>query len=344
MNWAILLPLIVILLSANLFSQTDPDYNNLWKEVNELDQKGLYSSAKEKVKSIRNWAVEQDNIKQKLKADLYQAKYLGKLNEDNIDLSIQYIEEALLEVKDEPLKSIAHSYLGGLWYHKSQIVEGSFLENEAYNNAIENFKQSIVNLFTLKNENANNWELFLETSGHSKFSHTSLADVLFERARKAFYQDYGTLKTWPEDFALLPQEFCSVNQGSDKSLFISTLRSYEKVLLEAEDTLRLLDAMIYRLQLIGGELPLETKHATIRSFYERYPSNQVLIRSATAFTGAFETYVLFKSFAKSNIIPQYEMQLVRRFLKNKERPILRHELSEVFSSDMPPVLLWRPDL
>ena len=61
MKWSIFLPFLAVLMSSLHVSQTDPDYDKLWREVEVLDQKGLYASAKKKVEIIKTWAKQENN-------------------------------------------------------------------------------------------------------------------------------------------------------------------------------------------------------------------------------------------------------------------------------------------
>lgn len=333
MKWSIFLPVLAVLMSSLHLSQTDPDYDKLWREVEVLDQKGLYASAEKKVEEIKYLAEKEGHQKQLLKAELYLAKYKGKLKESNIATSIEAIENALKGFEEESIRSVANTYLGNLWYHRARLEDGNYDEQESLSTALEYYQKSLDSLNYLKSIDARDWSLFLSMPELSKYPATSLADVLFSKAKNVFYDNDGRLTSYPNTLNLLPAEFCDSEHDLDSSAFINQLKLYERVLLNAGDTLRLLDALLFRLRI--GPSSQSEKYDILKSFYEKYPSNRVLIRSAAIYPDAFETHRLFKAFSRTGSIPPYEQQLVRRYLKMKERPLLTHEFLEVFSSEMP---------
>ena len=336
MNWSILFLVVAVFLGTIHFSPTDPDYKKLWKEVHRLEQKGLYASAEAKVDKIRDLALAEGHQKQLLKSELYLSKYRGKLQESDIQVSIRSLEKALSGFDDVILKSITHSYLGDLRLHSSRIEDAKSDRAASFKRATNHFAQSLVALDSLISIDAKEWSLLLDTSENNKYPKSNLADLLFLKARPVFYKNHGHLKALPENIHQLPEKFCFGGTNVDSSIFISHLVAYEKTLLKNRDILRMLDALMYRLELAAATP--EEKNKIVRAFYEKYPSNQVLIRSASAYPAAFETYALFKAFSKTGYLPQYEKQMVRRYLKMKEKPFLRHKYLDVFSSEMPVVL------
>jgi len=106
-----------VLLSLS-FSQNENiirpmDYDNFekeWKEINDLESKGLPQSAAEKVDALYTKAKRTDNAPQIIKCLIYQGKYTAQLNEDGTFEAINKWEKELSQLKS-PAKPILQSVL-----------------------------------------------------------------------------------------------------------------------------------------------------------------------------------------------------------------------------------------
>ena len=102
---------------------TFDNYDEAWKKVDSLDQKGLYKSAMEQVREIYNYAKSDDNGMQQIKAAIYIGKYHTLLDEDGFLLAIKQFESDI-EDAPQPEKAVIQSMLGELY--------GTYLSNRYY--------------------------------------------------------------------------------------------------------------------------------------------------------------------------------------------------------------------
>lgn len=97
------------------FSNAQQEYTNLWKDVANLEKKGLTKSAFEKVSEIHARAKRDQNNPQIIKAFLHKAKYQLVLEED-AQLTIINDLKAEISTQSFPAKNILESILGSFYW------------------------------------------------------------------------------------------------------------------------------------------------------------------------------------------------------------------------------------
>lgn len=96
------------------------DYQDLWKKVDFLQNKGLYQSALDVVEVIYTGALADNNSPQVVKAMIHKMKYNSYIKEDDYIIAIHELSE-LAEKESFPLKQLIHSVTAEVyWNYYSQ--------------------------------------------------------------------------------------------------------------------------------------------------------------------------------------------------------------------------------
>jgi hypothetical protein len=97
------------------FKTLASDYDALWKEVQDLENQGLYKSALEKVDQILGKARLEKSHENAVKGVIYKLKYNSWLEEDDYIKAIALLDE-LTASSSEPLKQFMHSITASTYY------------------------------------------------------------------------------------------------------------------------------------------------------------------------------------------------------------------------------------
>src|SRR5262249_17539510 len=90
---------LLIGITPAILSQTKNDYEKNWKEVSELEKKGLTKSALQEVLNIYNLAVKDNNDVQQIKSCIYQIRYRSQLDEDSRENNIFFVDTLIAKAK-----------------------------------------------------------------------------------------------------------------------------------------------------------------------------------------------------------------------------------------------------
>ena len=125
--------IIFIMLFINNLNATDDKYKKLWKEVEDMENKGLPKSALEKTEKIYNLAVTDKNEQQVIKSLIYKMKYNSQLDEKDIVTTIEKTQK-LAENSQGVTKSFMQLFLAyeyKLFYNQNswQIDQRSTTNN-----------------------------------------------------------------------------------------------------------------------------------------------------------------------------------------------------------------------
>ena len=93
--------------------QTMQDYNKEWKEIEELEKKGLIKSALEKVEALYVRALEDSNAPQIIKVILHREKFGSQLEEYGFENSLRTLKEEAAKL-DGSAKALVHFLQGRL--------------------------------------------------------------------------------------------------------------------------------------------------------------------------------------------------------------------------------------
>lgn len=114
-HFGMFLAIILLSVSQQSFSSAaDADFEQQWKAVDELFQKGLPKSAAEKIVEIRAQAIAQQNQPQLLKTIIYQFKVIEQTLENPLPASIAFANEQF-KLLNAPSKAVLHTMLAELY-------------------------------------------------------------------------------------------------------------------------------------------------------------------------------------------------------------------------------------
>lgn len=114
--------LLAILISSQLYAQQPSNFDNSWKEIESLKKQGLPQSALKLVDKIYQQAQNENNQTQLVKALIYKISLQGDFEEDDKEKAIQQLMADIKTLKT-PEKEIVHSLLGELifnYYNQNQ--------------------------------------------------------------------------------------------------------------------------------------------------------------------------------------------------------------------------------
>ncbi len=116
---------MLLIISAVGFSSFEAfDYEKAWKEVNQAMEKGLPKTALEKINEIYQFALNESNVEQQVKATISGAKLTLDTEELGLEAVVQTLDERLLASK-APVKQLLHSMTAELFqqYYSSQYYQ-----------------------------------------------------------------------------------------------------------------------------------------------------------------------------------------------------------------------------
>ncbi len=152
-------------------------YDKEWKEIKELEQKGLIKSAKEKVEALYQRALSENNPAQLVKCIIYRENYNSSLNEDGYFLAIEAVKSEIARAKF-PVASVLESMLG-----------------EMYNNYLNNYSYQINSRTKIGNstpEDMRTWaaEDFVKAS--NLYYRKSISDKATQKVKIDDFEDIMT--------------------------------------------------------------------------------------------------------------------------------------------------------
>jgi hypothetical protein len=188
------LPLMFTIVPLLSHAQT---YDDLWKEVNNLQRGGQPRSALEKVEQIHRKAIAENNGPQLIKAIIHEVKFNAQFEEESLVLSIGRLEDEA-KMLPAPTRQIVHSLLGEMymayWHNNNwQIRERTAMEGEGGNLLTWDFKRiveaadrhytlSLKSADTLRNATLENYAAILEGEGRYRDLRPTLYHLLLSRA------------------------------------------------------------------------------------------------------------------------------------------------------------------
>ncbi|MFZ1611740.1 MAG: alpha-2-macroglobulin family protein [Chitinophagales bacterium] len=125
----------IMLTNENTFE----GYDKAWASVEKLDEKGLPQSAYDKVKDILDFAKEENNQVQIIKATIYSCKYISTLEEDGDIKAIEYLEKNIVS-ESVPAKNIMQSMLAEMYQNYYQQNSWRFYNRSAMQTATDDIR------------------------------------------------------------------------------------------------------------------------------------------------------------------------------------------------------------
>ncbi|WP_337251612.1 alpha-2-macroglobulin family protein [Maribacter halichondriae] len=253
---------IILLLTIVLFSQmteaqkNNDSYEQLWKQVQKLENEALTKSALKVVESISEKAKKEKNSPQIVKALLYSSKYALTLEEDP-QLKIINDFRSEIEKAEFPTKNVLKSYLANLYWQYFQNNRYQFYNRTKTETKVDSvdfrtwdlttifheidvhFEKSLENEDKLKTVLASEFDAILNEQPNSKDYRPTLFDLLAHAALE-FYKTSENNITRPADKFEIddPEILCEAGNflglqitTEDKtSLQAKALKIYQKLL------------------------------------------------------------------------------------------------------------------
>lgn len=244
----------ILLIGNTLFAQSF-DYEKNWKQIKELEKKGLFAQALEKTSLVFSQAQKEGNSVQLVKSLVYKTNFRQNYEEDAMKKAIQELREMLLQVGgiEKAMLSIALSDVYQQYYQRNQWeirerihVAGKLpVEIEAWSQ--ENFAAQIEELIIqalsfeedLQLTAAENWKEVFQKDANSFDTFPSLYDFVAWSAID-FYSATEFVNAAMEDLVLLnhpmlfqdASQFVAVrmNEKESKSYKAKALQLYQKLI------------------------------------------------------------------------------------------------------------------
>jgi len=108
-----------IIQTAFTMLENNNKYKKLWAKIDSLEKKQLPKSAAEVVNEIYAKAKEDNNVPQRVKALIYQLKYIAVLEEVEQPVLMQRLEDEIA-VNEPPVTNILHSMLAEAYWQYFQ--------------------------------------------------------------------------------------------------------------------------------------------------------------------------------------------------------------------------------
>lgn len=199
------------LLAENVASPSDNEYEKLWKEVDQLNKKGLPKSALEVVEKIYIKAKKENNTPEFIKAILYKLKLQSDFEEDFLVKAIDELKDEI-SVAGEAKKQILHSILAEMYWNYFQMNRYVFYERSVTEDLdnddiatwdlekimkeiIDNYMASLEDDELLKKTKLSGIDIILEKEEGSQKYRPTLYDFLAHRAVDFFMNDENAITT-----------------------------------------------------------------------------------------------------------------------------------------------------
>lgn len=235
------IPLFLIILFANFARAQSNDYNNLWKEIEQLESNGLTQSALEAVNVISKKAKADNNSPQIVKALIFKSKYALTLEED-AQLNIINDFKSEIEQSEVPTKNLLENMLANLYwqyfnenryqfYNRSKTVskvdtedfrtwdlETLFAEIHFY------YNRSLANSLLLQQVDLNQFNALLQIQKNSRTFRPTLFDLLNHNALEFYKSDENSITKPSYKFVI------------DDSKYLNEASSFSQLEIESKDS------------------------------------------------------------------------------------------------------------
>ncbi|MEP7322475.1 MAG: alpha-2-macroglobulin family protein [Saprospiraceae bacterium] len=263
------------------------DYENLWKQVQKLEEDGLPKSALSLVDSIYSFSRLDKNRVQQIKSLIHRAKYTASLDEQGVVKSINLLETELKSSDDNIVRSVLHSVLAelfsnyfnmNLWEIKDRTaivgVEAGDIGNWSASDFLKTIRMHYLASIkepSLKVASVQDYQTILTEGKKSDLLRPSLFDILAHRALDYFENsradlDFPDLDISIDDPILFSHtdQFLKfkLNEADSASLFYSLIqlfKSLESFHQKDSDPSAWIDVVRKRLQYIYSQFTGEKK-------------------------------------------------------------------------------------
>jgi hypothetical protein len=201
------------------------NYSDLWRQVDSLEQDGLYRSALDIVQTIFQAAVEKDNAPQVVKCLMYKMKYNTYLEDDDFVLALNELN-TLSETQSFPLKQLVHSitadaywsyYQSNRWLFMNRSQTVNFELDDVRTWDLERILKHTRNHYLLSLENTDSLKAaqildfkdILILHKNAEEQRPSLYDFLAHRALDYFVNDESGLTRSGDRFKITGKSYFS---------------------------------------------------------------------------------------------------------------------------------------
>ncbi|RFM34866.1 alpha-2-macroglobulin [Chitinophaga silvisoli] len=233
------------------------NYDNHWKKVQELDNKGLPKSALEEVNVIYKNALQQKNEGQLLKTLIFRIKYVNVKNENPAtDDNLKVVDQQNV-VFTPAIRAILQSMRAELLYHylennRSQLYSRTALETDTSSDistwTSDRLNKEIAAAYTasledaelLKKVNVKDYEVIISKGQYNANLRPTLYDLLAHRALDYFKSGEYNFRQAAKQFELLdPAAFAPAATFAAHKFATADTSSYQyKALLLLQDLIR----------------------------------------------------------------------------------------------------------
>ncbi|MGV6829411.1 MAG: alpha-2-macroglobulin family protein [Flavobacteriales bacterium] len=305
--------LLMIVLFSNFSQAQNKNYNSLWKQVENLEIKGLPKSALEIVNQITNKAKEDNNQAQVIKCLLFKSKFAMTLEEE---AQLQIISEFKTKIEQTkfPTKNILESLLANMYWQYFQQNRWKFYNRTNTSEKVDetdfrtwdletlfaeiqlHFINSLENGLAAQQTPLSKFNDLLQTQENSKIFRPSLYDFLCHQALQFFKTDENSISKPAYKFELNNPELMSkalafskltIESKDSNSLQLQALKIYQSLIkfhLQKKRIPALTAINIERLQFVK-------QHATFNNKEDVYlktlqlESNKI---NTTEFSGLYD--------------------------------------------------------
>lgn len=300
--------LLMILLFATVSNAQNKNYDTLWAEVEQLEQKGRPKSALDIVNEIAKKATKDNNTNQMIKSLLFKSKYALVLEEE---AQLKIINDFKSEIANSefPKKNILENLLAHLYWQYFQQNRWQFYNRTKTDKKVDavdfrtwdlqtlfneislHFEASLQNGLMLQQTPLEQFDELLISADNSKLYRPTLFDFLAHNALVFYKTDENSI-TQPaykfeidnRDFLADAKSFSELNiQSKDSSsLQLKALKLYQDLIqfhLKDTSPIALADVDIKRLKFVKQHATFSNKDAafehSLKTSIETYKQNEV---------------------------------------------------------------------
>ncbi|QNK77587.1 alpha-2-macroglobulin [Winogradskyella sp. PAMC22761] len=260
--------ILLMIICFAFFSNAQNKEENQWKEVDQLEKKGLTKSASDLVETIYNNALEENNKKQRIKALLYTSKYMLVLEEDAQFNIVNRFKNEINRINDTTTKQLLENMLATMYWqyyrdNRHQFYNRSKTTNKTsadfrtwdletlFNEIHTYYQHSLQNDLLLQKAPLTDYSTLLNEVKNSKEYRPTLYDLLSHNALKFYKTDENGITQPANKFTI------------DNDAFIADSKIFTTVNLASKDTLSL---QRNALKIYQNLLQFHSKNSTSKAY------------------------------------------------------------------------------
>jgi uncharacterized protein YfaS (alpha-2-macroglobulin family) len=344
-------------------TQTMNDYSEQWKEIKELEKKGLIKSAHDKVVLLYDRAKREKNDPQIIKTVLFRERYGSQLEEYGFENSVRTFQKEASTLEG-PAKSIMHFMIGkslsnyvqaNQWKFSNRTTTPSFQTEDLETWSIQHFNDEIDQQFalaledeSLKKTRISDYDAITKQGVNTDQLRPTIYDVIAHQILQ-YYTNPNRYLTEPvykfyldaeEAFApatdFVKHEF--VSQDSSSRLLRATLIFQDVIqhLIKRGDDAALVDADLKRLSFVLNNATIGQKGqkyiATLDQMANKYAANKVampmILMAQASFYSSSQTYL---NQEKNDLKKAYEIFeiIVKKYPSSIEANLAKNGMANI---------------